>query len=81
MLLGSRKNVLLVKDDVGMAKPTTKDLPGDDFAFGRDKRYVESAQQGTSSMANYSETCAISLSLHPPRYNCNLPENDFDDSY
>ena len=48
MLLGSRKNVLLVKDDVGMAKPTTKDLPGDDFAFGRDKRYVESAQQGTS---------------------------------
>ena len=48
MLLGSRKNVLLVKDDVGQAKPTTKDLPENDFAYGRDKRYVESAQQGTS---------------------------------
>lgn len=45
MLLGSRKNVLLVKDDVGRPKPTTKNLPGEDFAFGRDKRYVESAAQ------------------------------------
>ena len=27
MLLGSKRNVLLVKDDVGRAKPTTKDLP------------------------------------------------------
>ena len=79
MLLGSRKNVLLVKDDVGMAKPTTKDLPGGDFAFGRDKRYVESAQQGTSSMANYSETCAFFFP-HPP-YKCNLPKNDLVDSY
>ena len=49
MLLGSRKNVLLVKDDVGLAKPTTKKLPQGDYAYGRDKRYVESAQQGKSS--------------------------------
>ena len=48
MLLGSKRNVLLVKDDVGRAKPTTKDLPSSEFAFGRDKRYVESAAQGKS---------------------------------
>ena len=54
MLLGSRKNVLLVRDDVGMAKPTTKKLPQNDYAYGRDKRYVESAQQGMSSKNGYS---------------------------
>ena len=52
MLLGSKKNVLLVRDDVGKAKPTTKKLPGDDYAFGRDKRYVESAAQGRSFVSN-----------------------------
>ena len=53
MLLGSRKNVLLVKDDVGRPKPTTKNLPGEDFAFGRDKRYVESAAQSESHLSDY----------------------------
>jgi len=28
MLLGKRTNVLLVKDDVGKAKPSTRNLPG-----------------------------------------------------
>jgi len=28
------KNVLLVKDDVGKAKPSTFDLPGPEFAYG-----------------------------------------------
>lgn len=29
------KDVLLVKDSVGHAKPTTRDLPPSDFAYGK----------------------------------------------
>ena len=35
MVLGKRTNVLLVKDDVGKAKPATRNLPKDDFVFGK----------------------------------------------
>lgn len=35
MLLGKKTNVLLVKDDVGKAKPFTRDLPSEQFAFGK----------------------------------------------
>ena len=35
MLLGSRKNVLLVRDEVGKAKPATRSLPKGEFAFGK----------------------------------------------
>ena len=35
VLLGKRTNCLLVKDDVGKSKPTTRKLPGDGFAFGK----------------------------------------------
>jgi len=34
-MLGSDKNVLLVKDDVGKAKPSTFSLPQGDFGFGK----------------------------------------------
>lgn len=45
MLLGKRTNVLLVKDDVGRAKPTTKNLPGNEFAFGKANRFDEGAAE------------------------------------
>ena len=35
VVLGRRTNYLIVKDDVGKAKPATRKLPGKDFAFGR----------------------------------------------
>lgn len=35
ILLGKRTNCLLVKDDVGRAKPTTRDLPVNSFVFGK----------------------------------------------
>ena len=35
VLLGKRTNCLLVKDSVGKAKPTTRNLPDTHFAFGR----------------------------------------------
>lgn len=35
ILLGKKKNYLLVKDDVGKSKPITRDLPPDGFTFGR----------------------------------------------
>lgn len=34
MLNRNMKNYLLVKDDVGRSKPTTRDLPKGDHAFG-----------------------------------------------
>ena len=43
MLLGKRTNVLLVKDDVGKAKPCTKNLPKSDFTFGKSNKFDESA--------------------------------------
>ena len=33
--LGSRKNVLLVKDKLGRAKVSTRDLPGAKFVYGK----------------------------------------------
>jgi hypothetical protein len=35
VLLGKKTNVLLVKDDVGKAKPSTRNLPSDSFVFGK----------------------------------------------
>lgn len=35
MILGKRTNVILAKDDVGKAKPPTRNLPSSDFAFGK----------------------------------------------
>ena len=52
ILLGKRTNVLLVKDDVGKAKPTTRDVPPNDFAFGKPaggNMVLESVQEGTLS--------------------------------
>jgi hypothetical protein len=35
VILGKKTNVLLVRDDVGHAKPTTRTLPETDFSFGK----------------------------------------------
>ena len=43
-------NVLLVKDDVGRSKPTTRTLPGPDFTYGKDVVHdAEDAGKVTSS--------------------------------
>jgi hypothetical protein len=34
-LLAQKNNYLLVKDDVGRSKPTTRQLPPTGFAYGR----------------------------------------------
>ena len=46
MLLGKRTNCLLVKDDVGVSKPFTRDLPNETFAFGKVTQFTESAGAG-----------------------------------
>jgi hypothetical protein len=47
ILLGSKRNVLLVKDDVGKAKPSTRRLPSEQFTFGKpESKNCESAAQG-----------------------------------
>ena len=46
MILGRRTNVILVKDDVGRAKPATRNLPASDFAFGKANKFDESAADG-----------------------------------
>lgn len=44
-----RQNVLLVKDDVGRAKPFTRKLPNDYFTYGKPEiRDLEDAGQGKS---------------------------------
>ncbi len=43
-------NYLLLKDDVGKGKPTTRDLPPDGFTFGKTEvRDMEGVGQGTRS--------------------------------
>ena len=66
VLLGRTTNYLIVKDDVGKAKPTTRDLPPSDFAFGKtDKNKQEGASVITTSwLTNHSR---ISSDKHNPR--------------
>ena len=45
-----KQNILLVKDDVGKPKPTTRRLPGNQFMFGKPEiRDPEDAGQGKQS--------------------------------
>ena len=49
-LTSHKYNVLLVKDGVGVPKPSTRDLPSDRFAFGRPEvPDPEDAQKGKQS--------------------------------
>ena len=60
VLLGKRTNVLLVKDDVGKAKPSTRALPGDTFTFGRpENRDAETAADG-----KYFSCCPVPLAFN-----------------
>ena len=43
MLLGKKTNVLLVRDEVGKAKPATRTIPKGDFSFGKANVAGESA--------------------------------------
>lgn len=53
----NKKNLLLVKDDVGRAKPNTRDLPPEGFTFGRaDRRDQENAGVVTSSWKLHSQS-------------------------
>ena len=45
-VLGNATNPLLVKDDVGRAKPFTHNLPQEKFAYGRINTFCESAGDG-----------------------------------
>lgn len=58
ILLGSRTNVLLVKDDVGKAKPNTRAVPRGDFAFGKPAaaEIIESAQEVTQNWQFHNKT-------------------------
>ena len=53
ILLGKKTNVLLVKDDVGRAKPTTRNLPSDSFVFGKPDMLPnrETAEDGKDILA------------------------------
>ena len=50
VLLGKRTNCLLVKDDVGRSKPSTRDLPNNAFAFGKQTVFTEGAGDGKSAL-------------------------------
>lgn len=40
-MLGKRSNMLLVRDDVGKSKPTTRNLPQSSFVFGKPELLAE----------------------------------------
>ena len=52
MLLGKKTNCLLAKDDVGKAKPTTRDLPQPAFHYGKPELLAdrETAQDGEANL-------------------------------
>jgi hypothetical protein len=50
VVLGNKRNYLVLKDDVGRAKPTTRDLPNQGFAYGKaEKNKQEGAGVITTS--------------------------------
>jgi hypothetical protein len=56
-ILKNSKNYLLVKDDVGKAKPATRDLPPEGFCYGRpDKKDQEGAGLVTSSWKAHEQS-------------------------
>lgn len=51
------KNPLLTKDDVGHAKPTVRDLPPEDFAYGKaDEPDAEGVSESKLTPNAYSNT-------------------------
>lgn len=62
-------NVLLVKDDVGVSKPSTRRLPSWNFTFGKaERRDLEGAEKGKflilpSTFASYRQTCFSDVHL------------------
>lgn len=58
-VLGNHRNCLLVKDDVGRAKPFTHRLPGNEFAFGKISQFTESAGEGKFSQQDVSELLTV----------------------
>ena len=47
VLLGSKKNFLLMRDDVGKAKPSVRQLPPEGFSYGKpDLKDPENASKG-----------------------------------
>lgn len=58
VLLGSRSNYMIVKDEVGKSKPTTRRLPSYDFAYGRPDQQTEEGA---------AEICT-SWKVHRPKY-------------
>ena len=58
-VVGTKHNVLLVRDDVGKAKPATRNLPPEGFSFGRpDKKDQEGAQVITTSWKAHQQSKA-----------------------
>jgi len=49
VLLGKKTNCLLVKDNVGKAKPTTRKLPNEAFTFGKPDPVSEKASSVVNS--------------------------------
>ena len=59
ILLGKKKNYLLVKDDVGKSKPNTRSLPPNGFTYGKpDKKDAEGAGVVTQSWQFHNQSRA-----------------------
>ena len=53
-MLKDSHNVLLVKDDVGKSKPSTRDLPPESFSFGKSAgKDEEGAAEGGTDLRKW----------------------------
>lgn len=67
IVLGKKKNWLLLKDDVGAAKPSVRHLPSEDFFYGKPELFAsrETAQDSKcKSLHHYAVTTSWQFPQH-----------------
>ena len=66
VILGNKRNYLVLKDDVGKAKPTTRDLPDSAFAYGKPEKTKQEGV-GVITTSLLSHKTRMSDDKHNPR--------------
>ena len=68
MVLGTKTNYLIVKDDVGKPKPTTRKLPKEGFVFGKPDQTGAEGAGSICTTWKYHETKPENPSKNPRNF-------------
>ena len=68
MVLGKKPNYLIVKDDVGKPKPSTRKLPKEDFVFGKADQTGAEGAGSICTTWKYHETKPENPSKNPRNF-------------